>query len=173
MTLAVHGGFNTEKLKVPEKILSGEEIKRLSPSERDNYIQNVILEVLSLNKRLTVSQIAEQLPFSRHTVTKHLEMLTAIGEAYRIQMGNLSIFSKNGKVVHETDVQSMVIQDKRYTFYKLKNQEGDFLYIQEKVLDEFNSQKVKGGIMVNARDLPNFFEKLQAFVNGEAKWLEN
>jgi DNA-binding transcriptional ArsR family regulator len=165
--------MNMDKLQVPERILSSEEIKRLSPSERDAYIQNVILEVLGLNKYVTVSQIDEQLHFSRPTATKHLEMLTAIGEAYRIQMGNLAVYSKNGKVVHEADVQSIVVYGKTYTFYKLKNQEGDFLYIQEKILDELGSPKVKGGIMINSRDLPIFLEKLQAFVNGgEAKWLE-
>lgn len=162
-----------DKLKVPEKIFTQEKIKRLSPSERDNYIQNIILEILGLNKYVTVSQLSEQLPFSRPTVTKHLEMLTAIGEAYRIQMGNLSVYLKNGKIVHEADVQSIVVHDKIYTFYKLKNQEGDFLYIQEKYLDEFRSPKVKGGIMINSRDLPIFLEKLQTFiVGGEAKWLE-
>jgi len=162
-----------DKLKVPEKIFTQEKIKRLSPSERDNYIENIILEILGLNKYVTVSQLSEQLPFSRPTVTKHLEMLTAIGEAYRIQMGNLSVYSKNGKIVHEADVQSIVVHDKIYTFYKLKNQEGDFLYIQEKYLDEFGSPKVKGGIMINSRDLPIFLEKLQTFiVGGEAKWLE-
>ena len=165
---------NVEKLKIPEKIFSADEIKRLSPSERDSYIQSIVMDILTLNKQVTVSQISDQLQFSRPTVTKHLEMLTAIGEAYSIQIGNLSIYSKNGKIVHEADVQSVVVYDKTYTFYKLKNQEGDFLYIQEKHLDEYRTPKVKGGIMINSRDLPLFIEKLQKFVNeGEAKWLES
>ena len=165
--------MSMDKLKIPEKIFTQEKIKRLSPSERDKYIHNIILEILDWNKYVTVSQLGEQLPFSRPTVTKHLEMLTAIGEAYSIQMGNLSVYSRNGKIVHEADVQSIVVHDKTYTFYKLKNQEGDFLYIQEKYLDEFRTPKVKGGIMINSRDLPVFLEKLQTFVKGgEAKWLE-
>ena len=162
-----------ERLKLPEKIFSTDEIKRLSPSERDGYIQNIILEILKLNKYVTVSQVDEQLRFSRPTIAKHLEMLTAIGEAYRVQMGNLSVYSQNGKVVHEADVESIVVSGKIYTFYKLKNQEGDFLYIQERFLDDIKSSKVKGGIMINARDLPMFLEKLKDFVEkGEAKWLQ-
>jgi DNA-binding transcriptional ArsR family regulator len=162
-----------ERLRIPEKILSADEIKRLSPAERDSYIQNTILEILKLNKRVTVSQLSEQLLFSRPTVTKHLDMLTAIGEAYCIQLGNLSVYSKNGKIVHEADVQSVVVQDKTYTFYKLKNQEGDFLYIQERVLDEFMSPRVKGGVMINSRDIPIFLEKLKQFVDGgEVNWLK-
>ena len=162
-----------EKLKIPEKIFAVEEIKRLSPSERDSYIQNTILEILGMNRHVTISQLSKQLPFSRPTITKHLDMLTAIGEAYCIQMGNLSVYSKNGKIVHEADVQSIVVHDKAYVFYKLKNQEGDFLYIQEKYSDEFNAPRVKGGIMINSRDLPNFLERLQKFAEGgEAKWLQ-
>ena len=163
-----------EKLKVPEKIFKNEEIKRLSPSERDSYIQNTILEILGMNKHVTISQLSEQLPFSRPTITKHLDMLTAIGEAYCIQMGNLSVYSKNGKIVHEADLQSIVAQDKSYTFYKLQNQEGDFVYIQERYLDEYKSPKVKGGVMINSRDIPFFLEKLKSFTNGgEAKWLQS
>ena len=162
-----------ERLKIPEKIFSSDQIKRLSPAERDSYIQNVILEILSLNKRVTVSQLSQQVPFSRPTVTKHLDMLTAIGEAYCIQIGNLSVYSKNGKIAHEADVRSIVVEDKTYTFYKLKNQEGDFLYIQERTLDAFMSPKVKGGITINSRDIPIFLDKLQQFANkGEAKWLK-
>lgn len=163
-----------EKLNIPEKIFNGEEIKRLSPSERDSYIQNIILEILGMNRHVTISQLSEQLPFSRPTVTKHLDMLTAIGEAYCIQMGNLSVYSKNGKIVHEADLQSIVVQDKTYTFYKLRNQEGDFLYIQERYLDEYRSPRVKGGVMINARDLPIFLDKLKSFIDeGEAKWLQS
>ena len=163
------------KLKVPRKILSSEEIKRLSPSDRDYYIQNVILEILRLNERgVTISQISHRLPFSRPTIAKHLDMLVAIGEAYKIQMGNLSVYYKNGKVVHEADVQSMVISDKVYTFYKLKNQEGAFLYIQEKHLDEFRSPRVKGGVIINARDLPTFMEEFKKFVERrETNWLKS
>ena len=162
------------KLRAPRKILSPEEIKRLSPTDRDYYIQNVILEILRLNKRgVTISQISHKLPFSRPTITKHLDILVAIGEAYKIQRGNLSIYYKNGKVVHEADVHSMVASDKTYTFYKLKNQEGEFLYIQEKNLDEFRSPRVKGGVMIGARDLPLFMESLQRFVEkGEVDWLK-
>lgn len=162
------------KLKAPKKILSSEEIKRLSPSDRDYYIQNVVLEILQLNKRgVTISQISGKLPFSRPTIAKHLDVLVAIGEAYKIQRGNLSIYYKNGKIVHEEDVQSTVISDKTYTFYKLKNLEGEFLYIQEKDLDEFRSARVKGGVIINARDLSLFMEALQKFVKkGEANWLK-
>ena len=53
------------KLKVPRKILSSEEIKRLSPSDRDYYIQNVILEILRLNERgVTILLVEQKVYFS-------------------------------------------------------------------------------------------------------------
>jgi len=80
----------TMKLKTPKKILSPNEIKRLSPSDRDYYIRNVILEILELNKRgITVSQVSQKLPFSRPTIAKHLDILVAIGEGYKIQRYSL------------------------------------------------------------------------------------
>lgn len=157
----------------PKKILSPEEIKILSPSDRDSYIQSIILEILKMNQRgITIFQISSKVSFSRPTIAKHLDMLVAIGEAYKIQRGNLSIYYKNGKVVHETDVESTSISDKIYTFYKLENDEGKFLYIQEKELDEFRSPRVKGGVMINEKDIPNFLRELERFVEGESrKWL--
>ena len=162
------------RIVVPRTILSAEEIQVLSPQERDFYIRNVILETLRLNDRrgITVTQVASATNFNRMTVSKHLDILVAIGEAYRIQRGNLFIYYKNGKIVHETDLQSIVFSDKTYTFYKLENNEGKFIYIQEKELDEFRVPHVKGGVMINMRDVPNFLARLNKFVEKEdSKWI--
>jgi hypothetical protein len=161
------------QIRFPEKILSREEIKALSPAERDAYIQSVILDILNMNPHgITVFQISSVVPFSRPTIAKHLDILVAIGEAYKIERGNLSIYYKNGKIVHEVDVQSTVISDKIYTFYKLENAEGRFLYIQEKELDEFRAPRVKGGIMINEKDVPRFLLELEKFVKeGNNNWL--
>lgn len=162
------------RLAFPRTILSQNEIQVLSPQERDFYIRNVILEMLKLNDRqgITVSQIVSATNFNRMTISKHLDILVAIGEAYKIQRGNLFIYYKNGKIVHETDVQSVVYSEKNYTFYKLENNEGKFVYIQEKELDEMRVPHVKGGIMINMRDLPNFLAKLGEFSKKEdSKWI--
>jgi IMP cyclohydrolase len=161
------------QIEVPTKILSSDEIKALSPVERDSYIQSVILEILKMNPSgVTIYQISSKIPFSRPTIAKHFDVLVAIGEAYRVQRGNLSVYYKNGKIVHETDVKSTVIDDKIYTFYKLENAEGKFLYIQEKELDEFRSPRVKGGVMVNEKDIQSFFQQLGDFVKrGNNNWL--
>jgi len=164
------------RLKVPRTILSPNKIQVLSPQEKDFYIRNVILEILRLNDRsgITISQFASATKFNRMTISKHLDILVATGEAYKIQRGNLFIYYKNGKIVHETDVESVVFVDKTYTLYKLENNEGKFIYIQEKELDEFRVPQVKGGVMISMRDIPNFLTKLREFVEKEVcEWMTN
>lgn len=162
------------RIAIPKTVLCPNEIQVLSPQERDFYIRNVVLEVLRLNDRqgITISQVVSATNFNRMTVGKHLDVLVAIGEAYKVQRGNLFIYYKNGKIVHETDLQSIVLNDKIYTFYKLENNDGKFIYIQEKELDEARVPQIKGGVMINLRDMPNFQNKLQEFVQKEdSKWI--
>jgi len=164
------------RIMIPKTVLSPHEIQVLSPQERDFYIRNVILETLRLNDRqgITVSQVVSATKFNRMTVGKHLDVLVAIGEAYKIQRGNLFIYYKNGKIVHETDLQSIVLNDKTYTFYKLENNDGKFIYIQERELDECRVPQIKGGIMISLKDIPNFLSKLHEFAEKEdSKWIMN
>ncbi len=105
------------------------------------------------------------------TLSKHLDVLVATGEAYKVQHGNTFVFFKNGKLVDESDMGSIVFLDKTYTFYKLENNEGTFVYIQEKDLDEFRVPQVKGGVMISMKDVPNFLLRLQEFISkGASEW---
>lgn len=163
-------------IAVPKTILSPKKIQVLSPQEKDFYVRNVILDILRINDRrgLTISQIASATDFNRMTISKHLDILVAQGEAYKVQRGNLFIFYKNGKIVHETDIESIIYSGKTYTFYRLENNEGKFIYIQEKELDEYRVPQVKGGVMINMKDVPNFLKKMHEFVEkGESKWITN
>ncbi|SRR6266566_232904 len=145
-----------------DTVLPYVEIKAFSPKERDRYIQNVILRILQANsKGVTVAQVSTKTNFSRPTVAKHLDILVAIGEAYRIERGNLSIYYKNGKILREIDAVSVSTPDKTYTFYVLENEDGEFVYIQEKELDEFRSVRVRGGVMINKKDLALVIGKIQ------------
>ncbi len=144
-----------------ESLLPHSEIKGLAPRERDTYIQNVILRILDRAPRgVTVSEVSAFTGFSRPTVSKHLEVLLAIGEAYEVERGNLSIYHRNGKVVHEEASQSISTPDKAYNFYILQNDKGRFLYIQEREEDEYKLVRVRGGITINMKDLPAIVRKI-------------
>ena len=143
-------------------LLPRSEIKRFSPRRRDTYIQNAIVRILDrVANGVTVSEVSSATGFSRPTVSKHLDILVATGEAYKNERGNLSIFYKNGKVVHEEESQSISTPDKVYTFYILQNGDGRFLYIQEKEMDEHRSVTVRGGITISMKDLPSVMKRIE------------
>lgn len=152
------------RIKVPQDLIEQGELRSLRPKDRDQYVQKTILRILELNTRgVTVSEIADQTKVNRNTIASHLKTLVAIREAYAISRGNLSIFYKNGKVVHARSMEHRFPNDKFYKFYRLENEQGKFIYIQERELDEFRAIRVKGGIMINDKDFVKFKNELQKF----------
>jgi len=153
-------------IQVP-KVLPIKEVISMRPQDRENYVEKIILNILEMNPRgVTVSEIVRKTLFYRDTVAKHLERLAATREAYSVMRGNVTVYYRNGQVVHATDVKDSTSPDRTYTFYKLENEDGKFIYVQEKELDEFRSVKVKGGIMIDARYALQFIKELQSFLLG-------
>lgn len=151
------------KIAIPKGLLNQEEIRGLRPKDREAYVEKAVLEYLTLNPRgVTISQMAAQTGFSRDTVSKHLERLAAVREAYKVDRG-VSIYYKNGKVVHEQDLKLLTGEDKVFALFKLQNEDGDFIYIQEREVDEFRAVRVRGGIMINMKDFKSFITALQKF----------
>ena len=112
---------------------------------------------------MTISEIADQTNINRNTLASHIKTLVAIREAYAITRGNLSIFYKNGKIVHARSTEHKFPNDRFYRFYRLTNEQGKFIYIQERQLDEFRAVKVNGGIMINDKDFLEFMKELRNF----------
>ncbi len=153
-------------IQIP-KVLPTKEVIAMRPQDRERYIEGIILKILELNPRgVTISEIERKTSFYRDTVAKHLERLAATREAYRVARGNLAVYYKNGQVVHATDVKDTTSPNRNYTFYKLENEDGKFIYVQEKELDEFRAIRVKGGIMIDARYALQLIKELQNFVLG-------
>jgi hypothetical protein len=151
--------------KFKNYLLTSKEIIALKPSEREQYIGSVILEVLRKSKDgMTVSEVMKATSFNRITVTKHLELLVATREAYKKERGIGTIYFQNGKLVHETDKISITCGRKIYDFFKLENPDGVFLYIQERETDELRAKNVKGGIMI-PRDCYEAFKEGLSRIN--------
>ncbi|MDH5788938.1 MAG: hypothetical protein OEZ40_11670 [Candidatus Bathyarchaeota archaeon] len=153
------------ELKVPEEILPQEEIKTLRPKDRDAYISKLILDILELNinKGITIPEIVKKTKLNRITIAKHLNRLVAIREAYSVSRGKLTIYYKNGRIVHQTNMKDTYLEDRIYSFYRLKNEDGNFIYIQEKERDKYNRIVVKGGILIIDQDFVKFLSELQSF----------
>lgn len=153
------------ELKVPREILPPEEIKTLRPKDRDAYISKLILDILELNinKGITIPEIVKKTKLSRITIAKHINRLVAIREAYSVSRGKLTIYYKNGRIVHQTNMKDTYLKDQIYSFYRLKNEDGNFIYIQEKERDKYNRIVVKGGILIRDQDFVKFLSELQSF----------
>src|SRR3989304_591545 len=159
-----HGKGKKMEINKPGVMLSPEEIQALKPTERESYVRALIKGILSRNESgIMASEMAYATNLNRITVTKHLEYLVAIREAYKSDRGAGSIYYINGRLIHPTDRLSVPIGNKVYDFFKLENAEGHFVFIQEKEQDELCSKTVKGGIMIRCQDLLQFMDGLQKF----------
>jgi hypothetical protein len=160
-----HHGEVEMEIKIPDARLSSEEVLALKPVERENYIRSLIKKILATNENgVMASEIVEATNLNRITVTKHLEYLVAIREAYKSDRGSGSVYYQNGRLVRSTDRLSVPMGNKVYDFIKLENAEGKFAFIQEKEQNELRLKTVKGGIMIRCEDMFAFLDGLKKFI---------
>lgn len=153
------------EISVPKITLSPEEVRALKPTEREKYVRSLIKDILSMNENgVMVSEIVDATNLNRITVTKHLEYLVAIRDAYKSNRGTGAVYYLNGRLIHSTDRLSVPIGHKIYDFVKLENAEGEFVFIQEKEQDELRLKTVKGGIMIKCQDMLKFKDGLHKFI---------
>ena len=153
------------QINIPNIMLSPDEIQALKPREREDYIRALTRNILSMNENgVMVSEVVDATSLNRITITKHLEHLVAIREAYKKDRGTGAVYFKNGKLVHSTDRFTMNTGNKIYDFILLENAEGRFVFIQEKEQDELRLVTIKGGIMIRCEDFSQFMKGLQKFM---------
>lgn len=146
-------------------LLPEEKVETMRPKEKQRYIENIILKVLELNPMgVTISAIEEKTHFARNTVTKHLNKLAATRQASKLIHGSVSVYYRNGSVTSAFDFRDKNNPGHFYTVEKLRNLEGEFLYIQEKEVDELQSIRVRGGIMISSTMAPELISKLRDFM---------
>lgn len=152
-------------LSLPPLMRTQEQVLSMSPKNRDKYMEHVVLKILRLNPQgVTIPEISAATRLYRNTITKHLNRLVAIREAYKIERGAVSIYYKNGKVLHSRNVEHSFANDKRYSFFRLVNDEEKSVYIQEKETNSFGTVKVKGGIIIRDANFLEFMKELQKFM---------
>lgn len=152
-------------LSLPPAMRTQKEVLSMSPKNRDKYMEHIVLKILRLNPQgVTIPEISAATRLYRNTITKHLNRLVAIREAYKIERGAVSIYYKNGKVMHARTVEHSFANDKRYSFFRLVNDEEKSVYIQEKETNSFGTVKVKGGIIIRDENFLEFMKELQKFM---------
>lgn len=139
------------------------EIENLGPEEKKEYYRLVISEILKKNPNgITASQIVDLTGFDHRTVTKHLDFLTAVREAYKKEFGPRTvIYYPNHSLSEPSTKETYQIGDSYYTFSQIQNDFGEFLYIQEKKKDSKNIFTTIGGIIISVDAIDDFISHLQ------------
>lgn len=138
----------------------------LSGDDKNKFIRHILIELLKDNPNgITANQLEMFLPFDVKTIRKHLEYLTAIRESYSIQIGRTYVYYPNGKLARFANFEDIEIGSKYYSFFDIKNQYGNFVYLQEKEKDVYNTFKVTGGLLVEKEKVADFISRLDMFLN--------
>jgi hypothetical protein len=140
-----------------------QEIEHLPPDAKEEYYRLVVSQIVRANPGgLTVSDICAFTNFDRKTIGQHLDFLVAVREAYKeVIPPRTAKYYPNGKLVHGFGETSARIGNAVFTFRRLVNQFGDFVYVQEKKRDARNLLTVAGGILVSADGIDNFIAHLK------------
>jgi DNA-binding transcriptional ArsR family regulator len=142
------------------KMFSIEELEQLSSKRKESHISRIIKELLRKTPNgITVSQIKETLKVSRNTIEKHLTELVAMNFAYRKFIAPTFLYYPNSRTMHP--ISESDFDDKKYSFFLLENDDGRFVYIQEKKRDTLNALHLSGGILVREQFFHDFVRSLE------------
>jgi hypothetical protein len=146
------------------------QIKTMRPQDRERYVESIILEVLNRNPRgVAVSDIAKLTPFFRTTIAKHLEKLVATRQATQVVRGNVAVYYRNGDVSRAIELRDKTNPDHFYVISRLSNEDGNFVYIQEKEIDEDRSIRVRGGILIRSECVLDLISRIRDLMVNDDK----
>ncbi len=156
------------KFKVPKnvKLVSVEVVKSWRVEDREKYVDKVLMDILSANsdQGSTIDDLKTATGFDRRTVSNHLAKFVARGEVYKEVRGRrLAIYHTNGQSIGKPEIIKAGLNDHYFRLYRLENDDGKFIYIQERELDNFKRDNVKGVIKIRDEEMQAFIKKLHTF----------
>ncbi len=155
------------EIEVPD-VLPKDQYLKLAPSERELYVREILRQTVRKNLHgVTASALAQKLPFDSRTIEKHLSVLTCTNEIYSVKIGNTPLYLPNSIPMHHAKKQTFSVKNREYDAYVLQNRMGEFVFIQEKKITDFN-QEIGGGILIPLSDFEQFVNFISRF-NKELK----
>jgi len=144
------------------KLYTEKEFEGLSQSQKEKHGEYVIKHILENAKEsLIISQIKESVPYlNEKTIQRYLDKLVNTNVAYKKLIGRTYVYYLNGRLLHESLKEDMQAGDKLYSFFYIKNPDGEFIFIQEKKKGEFKDFSITGGILIKADYFDNLLENL-------------
>lgn len=153
-------------VNLPSDMLEEDNFKALPSNEKQTYIESLLNKILRLNPNgITISQIISALGyFNKSTVWMHLENLVSIREAYKLEMGKTNVYYPNGQMIHPLLREDIEIDDKTFSFFAVKNNFGNFIYLQEKKKDRLGVATACGGLVIPLKNAEEFLEQFKKAV---------
>ena len=150
-------------VKLPSDMLDEERFKALPSGDKQTYIESLLNKILRLNTNgITVSQIIGSICyFNKSTIWMHLENLVSTREAYKLEMGKTNVYYPNGKMVHPLLRDDIEIDGKTFLFFSVKNNFGDFIYLQERKKDRLGVASTCGGLIIPLKSAEEFLSQFK------------
>lgn len=155
-------------MQIPEdvKLVSPEIVKSWRVEDRDKYIDKVLMDILTANsdRGLTIDDLRAGTSFDRRTISTHLSNFVARGEVFEELRGRrLRIYKPNGQPVGKSEIINGDNSDHYFRVYRVKTLDGNFIYVQERELDRFKRDNVKGVVKIRDEEINDFIKKIHTF----------
>ena len=149
------------KLVLPQKMLAKEEYTDMSASQKEEYIHNLLKEVLELNpKGITASQLDKVIYLGHSTIWHHLEILASRAQCFKMERGDTFVYHLN-KVLDsltELDIKSDYYT---YCFNIIENDYGKFLRLQLKQENQSGTPRTRCGVLINDKIFDKVLDALK------------
>lgn len=150
-------------IKVRENILDKEDYQMLPPQLKEKYVHNIIKETIKSNfNGITMTEILENLPFSRKAIEKHIEKLLATNVIYARNFGKTNVFFPNGRAIRADKDEEIKLDNKKIRVVLLDTLNGKRIYIQEISKDKF-SEEIQAGILIPIDSFEEFVDMLTKY----------
>ena len=150
-------------LALPSHMLGKEEYSVLPALEKEEYIDNVIKEILKLNPQgVTISDIDKSTYFGHVTIWHHLELMASRAECIKMERDDIDVYYTNKVVLSFPEIELKgKILGSRLSFDAVENLFGKFLRIQRHIEDSRSSaHKVRNGIIFPSDSIDEFIKTL-------------
>jgi len=154
-----------KKINMPDSILEKEEYSLLAPLQKEEYMHNILKEMLRLNPiGLTISDIKKNTYFSHSVVWHHLEILASRGECLRIERSDTDVYHLN-KIIDKLE-EFDIFDDKSsshfgFNFDLIENPFGNFLRIQRLRESRTEANTIHAGVIVPIYLIDGLIDRLK------------
>lgn len=150
-------------IQVKENILDKEDYQLLPPQLKEKYVRNVIRETIQNNfNGVTMTELLENLLFSRKTIEKHIEKLLATNVIYIRSLGKTNVYYPNGRAIRADKDEEIELENKTIRVALLDTFYGKRVYLQEISKDKF-SDEIQAGILVPIESFGKFIDMLTKY----------